>query len=479
MESLQQGSRVLSSNYGQGSRVSLGFRQQQKHQLKQKLSIDPRVVMQGKLLELNQAELDAAVDAEMLENPALIRLDDPEPITQEEVLKKIAPQELAPSGDWHEGKRSLPSDDPTSWVELASSQTTLCEHLMASLLPRLPEELRRAGQWAIHSLDERGYLDISVEELAYESGCSLEEAAAVILALQECEPPGIGASTLRECLMLQLKGNDSVTQMAKQILEEGWEEFIAGRHLKLSRKFGAVLPLIKRACSRIKNLSPFPAETFNSCYSIQESAVPVAADLQIQRSETGWKITVQGVSADSLGIEHFYRKKSNEIKARSEHSRFYECAESKHILMYVKRASEFIEGVQVRHKTMHLIGAYLAQEQTGFLTTGSYRFLRSLTRSKMAKDLGLHESTVSRATAGKHIQMPSGEVVSFEVFFKPALKVQKMIEEILASENPSNPLSDEAIALKLAELDIKVARRTVHKYRDLARLSSSRRRRAA
>jgi len=97
----------------------------------------------------------------------------------------------------------------------------------------------------------------------------------------------------------------------------------------------------------------------------------------------------------------------------------------------------------------------------------------------MAQDIGMHESTVSRATMGKFVQIANGEVVSFEVFFKPALRVQKMIEEILERENPNRPLSDEAIAKLLAERGVIVARRTVNKYRDRTKLLSSRARKSA
>jgi RNA polymerase sigma-54 factor len=128
---------------------------------------------------------------------------------------------------------------------------------------------------------------------------------------------------------------------------------------------------------------------------------------------------------------------------------------------------------------MRRIGQALLEHQPGFIATGEYRFLAPLTRSQVAEELGVHESTVSRATLGKFAQLANGEVVSFEVFFKPALRVQKLIEEILAHENPNNPLSDERIAQMLAEQGVKVARRTVNKYRDRSKQLSSRRRKTA
>jgi RNA polymerase sigma-54 factor len=128
---------------------------------------------------------------------------------------------------------------------------------------------------------------------------------------------------------------------------------------------------------------------------------------------------------------------------------------------------------------MERLGNFLLQHQLGFIATGDYKFLVPLTRSHIARTLGVHESTISRATADKFVQIGNGEVISFEVFFKPALRIQKMIEEILATENPSNPLSDERISEMLAEQGVVVARRTVNKYRDKTKLLSSRKRRFA
>jgi RNA polymerase sigma-54 factor len=135
--------------------------------------------------------------------------------------------------------------------------------------------------------------------------------------------------------------------------------------------------------------------------------------------------------------------------------------------------------LEQRRNTLQKIGEYLLDKQANFLNTGSYQFLQPLTRSRMAHDIGLHESTVSRATSDKFVQIPTGALVNFDVFFKPALRVQKMIEEILSTENPDNPLSDDRIAEILAHQGIQVARRTVNKYRDRTKFLSSRKRHTA
>lgn len=460
----------------------LDFGAWQKMETRIGLRVDPKVVLQGRLLELSQAELELAVETELAENPALMRHDVAEPVTEAEVLRKVAPQELAVSGDWHEGKRSLASDEPTSWVELASVRISLQEHLLAALLPELSENLRKAGEWAIHSLDSRGYLAVSEEELALECGCSLEEAALVIQQLQRCEPPGIGARTVQECLVLQAQGPGPELALTRRILTDGWDEFVAGKLTRISRKFRVPLADVQKAAATIREFNPFPGEGFllNAAAFQECGGLPAIADLVIDRTEAGWQVSSKGITEQDLGIEPFYRRKMEAMKGeRSLKQGSDEAAEARHIHLFVRRAGDFIDAVAERRRTMIRIGQYLSHEQAGFLSTGSFNFLRPLTKSQMAKDLGLHESTVSRATADKHVQLPSGEILSFDVFFKASLRVQKMIEEILQVENPSNPLSDEAISKKLAEMGVDVARRTVHKYRDRARLSSSRRRRAA
>jgi RNA polymerase sigma-54 factor len=184
---------------------------------------------------------------------------------------------------------------------------------------------------------------------------------------------------------------------------------------------------------------------------------------------------VKGVDPSDLTLNREYRKRFKELNTMEKPPK----DEKRHVTHYVQRAEDFIGCVHQRKRTLRKIGEYLIENQPSFVTTGSYEFLRPLTRTKMAEDLGIHESTVSRATMDKYVQLSSGEVVPFEVFFKPALRVQKMIEEILQHENPDNPLSDEAIARLLEQKGVQVARRTVNKYRDRTKLLSSRKRKSA
>lgn len=457
-----------------------GFGPSQRQEVKTGLKVDPKVVLSSQVLQYNQHELEQAIEAELEENPALERLqDDADPVTDECVLKVVAPQELRPSSDDFEFRKSIPNDDAlTDWVDLAASKPTLDEHLRAQLLPLLEDRHRFLGEYLVASLNEKGYLEIPIEEAALDTRQSLEDAERVLKKLQSCEPAGVGARDVQECLLLQLRDASTLEQrLARAIVKNHLDDFLARRVRPLMRKFKVLPEVLEDAFDEILALNPFPGETFERAPSslITRNAAAVIPDLILNRTEFGWEIRVTGPDPNSLAIDHGYRQRYQELNSGFKST----SDERSHVKSYVGRASSFIQSVNQRRKTLRRIGEYLVQNQASFVSTGSYQFLGALTRSQMARDLGMHESTVSRATMSKFVQLANGEVVSFEVFFKPALRVQKMIEEILEHENPTRPLSDDAIAKILAQKGVIVARRTVNKYRDRTKLLSSRSRKTA
>ena len=444
------------------------------------LRVDPRVVLSSQLLQLGQMELEQAIESELNDNPALERLhDDAEPISQESILKAVAPHELRPSSEDFEFYRSLPNDDDApDWVDLAASQTTLQEHLRAQVLPAIPKKFRHLGEYLVDSVNEKGYLQCELEEVALATNCSLQHTEAALGILQACEPAGIGARNLRECLLLQLRDAETFERkLAKRIVRDCMDDFVARRATVISRRFRVLPSVVEAAFDEILGLNPFPAEGFaiSSTHQGAQKSVGISPDLALLRSDQGWQVEVLGPDPSSLKVSRAYSRRLKELEEKRNGPK----DEKRHLNTQVQRATDFISCVEQRRLTMKRIGEYLVQHQTGFVSTGQYQFLQPLTRCKMASELELHESTVSRATMDKFVQLATGEIVAFEVFFKPALRVQKMIEEILATENPANPLSDDTIAKMLAKKGVVVARRTVNKYRDRTKLLSSRKRRSA
>ena len=444
------------------------------------IRVDPRVVLSSQLLQLSQIELEQAIETELNDNPALERLhEEAEPISEEHILKAVAPHELRPSSEDFEFRRSLPNDDEApDWVELAATQTTLHEHLRAQVLPALPAKFRPLGEYLVECINDKGYLNVELEEVALATNSSLEEVESVLRVLQSCEPAGVGARNLRECLLLQLRDSQTYERkLARKIVRECMDEFVARRTTLISRKFRVLPTVIESAFDEILSLNPFPGENFAITSSLANASksAAVTADLKLSRTDQGWTVDVLGPDPTSLRVSRAYNRRIKELDAMRNAPK----DEKRHLGSQVQRATDFISCIEQRRLTMKRIGEYLVQHQPGFISTGQYQFLQPLTRCKMANELGIHESTVSRATMDKFVQIANGEIVAFEVFFKPALRVQKMIEEILATENPANPLSDETIAKMLAKKGVVVARRTVNKYRDRTKLLSSRKRRTA
>ncbi len=455
-----------------------GFRTDQLQKLQ--LRVDPRLVLSGQLLGMSSLEVRTAIETELVENPALDWLDsDGEPMYLETILKTVNPGELKPGSEDREFHRSQPNDaSETDWTDLTGSIHTLEESLEGQLGAVLDSKYAKVIQIVIHSIDDRGYLVTPAEEIAMDHGLDMDDVEFVINALKDCEPCGVGASNLQECLVIQLRRADTLEgKIAYNIAKYCFDELVDRNIRALARRFKVLPDVIQSALEVIRSCSPYPADQFerDSNIHISNQATSVPVDMKIVKDDFGWSVEIPGIDARDLIISHAYR----EHMLRIQNGAAAEADEKRHLSTYVNRAKGFIDALTQRAITLTKLGNYLIQNQSGFITTGEYRFLKSLTRRKVAADLGLHESTISRATAGKHIQLLNGEVVSFEVFFKPALRVQQMITEILAKEDPEHPFSDEKIAQMLSDRGVDVARRTVNKYRDRTKLLSSRHRKNA
>ncbi|HXH62220.1 MAG TPA: RNA polymerase factor sigma-54 [Fimbriimonadaceae bacterium] len=441
--------------------------------------VDPRIVLSSQVLQFSQPDLLQAIERELDENPALERIDEPDaPVTDEEVLRAVAPAELKRHSPDYEGARSLPTEQQVDWVDLTPSNDSLWDHLRAQIYPQTDPGLRTLVDYLVGSVNDRGYLTCTVEDAALDCKVSLEDSQKVLKLLQSCEPAGVGATSVRECLLLQLRDAQTESdRMARFMVKNCWDELVARNAQAIQRKFKADPDLIEAGFDAILALNPFPGEGYaiHNHQGSRDKTSPALPDLQFTLDEAGWLIEVQGPSPLSLRVSRAYLRRQGQLDDMRRPPR----DEKRHVDEFVGRAKLFKEALEQRAQLLADMGRYLVTKQGGFISTGDYQFLKPLTRTQLARDLEVHESTISRATNGKFCQLPNGEIVSFEVFFKPALRVQKMIEDILNYENPSNPLSDERIREMLAEKGVKVARRTVNKYRTRIKQLSSRQRRSA
>lgn len=450
--------------------------QKTKTEVRTQLHVDPRVIVSAKILELPLCELENAVEQELSDNPALEREESAKEIVkEEEIFKKF----YKLRNEAQEEEPFFETETNADWTDFVPSQVSLHDYLLAQLLPIVKSHQKELARFIVHSVNEQGYLEIPDEEIAYLCGSDLDEVREVIEKLQSCEPIGVGARDLRECLLLQLRATqDDVSKLACSIVQEHWESVLRRSAAGIAKSYGVSKSMVQRAFELITSLSPYPGETFGGEHHLaSHRATPsITADVVYHRDETGIRIEIRGCDPSEFFINPQYRARYSQI--RSQPSSMTP-EEKTHVKEYVSRAVTFVKSLKQRKITLMKIAMYLLKEQGGFITTGSYHFLKPLTRLQIARALRIHESTVCRATMNKYVQLVNKDIVSFDLFFKPALRIQKLIEEILQNENPNHPLSDREISEILKRQGIHIARRTVSKYRERIRMLSSFHRRSA
>ena len=373
---------------------------------------------------------------------------------------------------------------------LARAQTTLADELLTYLRATSQSQQETLiSEYLVDSLDERGYLQINIDEACavLQLPCSL--LLQGIERLQTCDPPGIGARDLRECLLLQMRhlgeeaggegaGSEESTDatfdpIAHQILTQYWDILIQHRFPILARKLGVPYRRVEVAVAFIQTLKPSPAASFRVPWDHTQNGQSrsIRADVLIKRSPgIGFTVEVLGFENTSLQINPYYRSLYDAIRA-GEAS--LSTDHQKHVVAYVERATMFLKNLQQRRRTIQKITQALIECQQGFLETGQRLFLRPLTRTRLAKMVEMHESTVSRALLYKYVQLPTQEVVSFDIFFENAVTIKGTIAALVAEESADAPLSDQAVVDALSERGMSVARRTVVKYREEMRIPAS------
>ena len=399
--------------------------------------------------------------------------------------------------------------DPLS---LAPSAPNLIEHLLSRLRGQASsDQQQRACEYLVNHLDERGWLKIDAAEAMVELRITEDVLHEAVKLLQSCDPTGIGARDLRECLLLQLEqlaDEGPGNPLAMRIVRDHWEALAQRRFDQIARRTSSSHDAVSDAVRFIQTeLAPSPAMNYREAWQFKpdSSSDAIKPDVFIRRSATGFEIEVSGYDTTSLHVNSRYRSLYDSLRqpravtangagvspaAASNSSGTTATAvktelrgallkqndaiqERKHIAQYVDRANLFLKNIQQRKRTIERITRCLIEIQQGFIETGSRAFLVPLTRTELAERAGLHESTVSRALLRKFVQLPSQDVVAFDSFFTAAGSVKDMIANLIAEEDCSSPLSDEALRHKLEEAGHSVARRTIVKYREGMRIPAS------
>ncbi len=459
--------------------------------------IAPRIIAANRILKLSAAELQQAIEVELAENPALQAPDD-DPCSscdQPRVLcvdcplnKHMRSEILEASLTVYDEKpgREFSFDDEDLGEELllnVSSQVTLEQYLLPLVSSVVPSERHYIAEYLIANIRETGYLDISVEQASIDLKTDMELVEETLAGIHQLDPPGIGARDLRECLHVQLlrlaedgQGND----IALHIVNDFWDEMISAKYERIAKKLKLPLQQVTDAISFIKNhLAPYPGAVFRRSFEgeVEFDVGSVRPDIVVTRTTKGYSVEVVGYDAHFLHISSRYLSMYQDIKEG--HDAHYSVDDKAHITAFVERAESFVNHINQRKRTLKRIAECVINFHEGYLETSSKAFMRPLTRTMVAQKLGLHEATVSRASSNKYIQLPTEEVVPFESLFDVSASVKDMIMELIAKEDPSQPLSDQQIVEILTSQGLDVARRTVAKYREDEKILSSRKRRLA
>ena len=448
----------------------------------QSLKVSPRLVAASYILELSSQELQQQIATELSDNPALELVDVPTcPTCSSELQGGVCPWCIQrqkgeeplrddPNASMYEdppppnAARTFDDEEFDPLTQVASEET-LAEKLMAELGAVLDERDMPIAEYLVGSLDDKGYLSTSMDEAAYDLGVEEERVRAVLQQLQGLEPVGIGARNLHECLLIQL---DYLEQLGVQ--QPHAREIISNYLVELGEhKFGKIAHDLKISAEDVSDvwefvkskLNPHPAHGFSSTNTRDRDtrAMYVLPDVIITRAEDGFEVEVVESRRFVLRVNPLYTRVSAEFQREGAN---LSADEKRHVQQYVGRAKLFIANINQRRQTIYNITTCLVDKQREFLEQG-IRYLKPLSRAAIANDLGIHESTVSRATASKYVMLPDGEVIPFSHFFTPSLSVKDVIKEMIEKEG--RPLTDAQIAERLRERGIDIARRTVAKYR--------------
>ena len=358
--------------------------------------------------------------------------------------------------------------------ESLTAGTSLQEHLLKQAhLGDLDEEEMEVAEVIIGNIDGNGFLQASLEELIEASGKGANVVDEVLSVIRSFEPPGVGAADLRECLLLQLERIGKIDSLEHRVIDQHMDALGRRRFPEIARAIGVEVEEVQDIAENISHLDPRPGSAY------QETAeVYVVPEVFVDWKDDQWEVTSNREEMPQLRISNSYKDLLVEAK------------DSKDVREYIRgkiRDGNFlIKSIHQRQDTILKIGKEIVARQSEFLDKG-ISHLKPMTMSEIAEKVGVHETTVSRAVSGKYMQTPQG-LFEMRYFFTGAIQtddgegmsntsVKQMIVGLVENEEKSKPLSDESIVKLLRKKKVKIARRTVAKYRgELGILSSSMRR---
>ena len=451
-------------------------------QLTQQPKITQSLVMTAQLqqairiLQRSTPDLAAEIERAFLENPLLEMEEGDDAPAQETPLaydegRERAEDAFAAAYDADDPYESETRAERTHTDFAAPVALSLEEELLREVDVRFVDLHEKAiAVFLVGSLDERGYLVVSLAEAARATGADEGAVERVLRVLQGFEPPGIGARDLAECMRLQAERTGLYYGLLRAVIERHLRAVAEGRYREIARAEGASLAEVQMAVDILRSFSPKPGSAYGG-----EPPAYIRPDVRVVRVDGRMEVTACEEHLPRLRVSRLYQR-AGEMDPETRD----------YIAQRIYAARAFIRSIEQRSETLRRVTEELVRRQADFVLHGAGA-LRPLTMQNVAATLGMHESTVSRAVTNKYIDLPRG-LVPLKAFFSAAIgaeadgvhsaeQVRAAIKDIVAAEDAAKPLSDARITELLAARGIAAASRTVMKYREQLGIPSSAKRR--
>lgn len=460
--------------------------------LRQEQKAQPRLYQAMDLLHMPLLDLQGHLRQALVDNPFLDLVepgDEPDDVGDDlrDALAEEAGDdrlEEADEVDWEDillddfdaGGRREEYGDRESYTPAAAATRSLWDHLHEQLnLLRLGERELRIGEEIIGNVDRDGFLSCPLERIieALEE-VSREEVEEMLARIQSFEPSGIAARDLRETLLLQLRDRGRERSLAYRIVDGHFDDLANRRWPELAEEYGIPPHEVQTAADEIAKLDPKPGLRF-----ADTSDSYVIPDLTVEKVEGRYRVSHADTSLPRLKLSPVYRDvAADRARFQGENKAF--------ISERLNSARWLIQAIEQRRQTMLKVMDFIVERQHDFFEKG-VEHLRPLTLRDVAKHIEMHESTISRVTNGKYVQTPRG-LYPLKFFFSGGYStlegedlssegVRARIRKMVTEEDPTAPLSDHEITARLQKAGVRIARRTVAKYRDQLGILSARLRR--
>ncbi len=484
--------------------MALELRQQLK--LSQKLVMTPQLRLAIKLLQMNRLELGDALQAEIEQNPGLEEdvsiqetLENPQSLSstieqktadkEQDHTEQVRAEDVIPETNWEDYANTFdsnvsfshetPAADAPSQFDFISEKPGLLAYLQWQLAhSELDPEEWDIALFIAGNLNRYGFLECSLEDVMESTKCDHDSAEYILEVIQDLDPPGIAARDVSESLYLQLE---------RMGMEDSLAATIAKDHLNLmqTRNYKAICQATGRKRNEVikaiefitSELTPYPGLPYSN-----ETTNYVVPDVYVRKIDGEFVIHLNEEDIPNLKLssqlQELLQSEEGEIEKKSK----------AYIREKLKDAGWFIKSLHQRQRTIFKVMESILKFQREFFEHGATH-LKPLILRDVAEDIEMHESTISRVTSNKYVHTPLG-IYELKYFFSTAIprqgeealaaeSIRERIRKMIQEEDPFKPLSDNAISLKLGENNIKIARRTVAKYREQLKILPVKHRRKA